>query len=167
MLEKLNERERLMLFLLLGVALLAAIFFGGTRVAAVRKKISKDVAKARTQVVQMERLRTAIQSLPTAKSLPDMNRFIEQTTSLMNRHELNASDIRNRMDTSSRTEDVMIVELSFSGAQLHPIMRFLHDVEYGGAINARVGSLIFRKPLPRREIYDVRLSLTIRRPKEK
>lgn len=166
MLDKLSQRERLMLIGLLGVGLLGLVFFGGRKVMELRQKISKDVISARERVVKMEKLKNDILSLPSAKSFPDKDNFLAQATSLMTKHGLKATNRRSRVDTS-RTEEIIIVELAFTGTPLQPVIKFLHDVEYGKVVNAQVGGLVFRKPLPKREIYDVKVSLMIRKPKEK
>ncbi len=165
MFDKLNDRERL--FIVFGVAifLLLGLIFLGKKIGDMRARISEDVAAAREETAKIIRLRDAINNLPSPQSLPDMNQFISQTSQLMEKHSLQAADIRNRTESTARKEEMLIVELTFNGVGLREIIKFLHDVEFGGKVNARVGNLVFRKPLPQREIYDVKISLEIIKPK--
>ncbi|MBI3396462.1 MAG: hypothetical protein HY042_11545 [Spirochaetia bacterium] len=165
MLDQLNPRERMFVFALIALVALGAIFVMGMKIADMRSQITNDVALAREETVRMARLRDAISAMPSPQSLPDMNQFISQTQSVMEGLKLNAADIRNRQESTSRKEDLLIVELTFNGVSLKDIVKLMHEVEYAGKVHAKVGSLVFRKPLPNREIYDVKVTLEIIKPK--
>ena len=165
MLEQLNERERIFVLGGVGFLVLIGLLFGMFYIQELRGRISDDVARSRENVNRIQRLRDDIRSLPSRGSLPDMNRFLSMTETLLTQHQLKPQNIRNRVESKKR-EELMVVDLSFNGVPLTGIMNFIYDIEYGNRIPAcTVGNAIFRKPLPNRDIYDIKISLVISRPK--
>jgi len=165
MLEKLNPRERLFVFGGGGLLVVMLIVFAGVQISKKRAGIEEDVVRAREDVAKITKLRDDINSLPSPQSLPDMNAFIATTTSLLEKYNLKPQDIRERPDTSSRTEELLVLEISLNAVALKDVISFLHDVEYGRQVNAIVGGLVFRKSLPGREVYDTKITLVIHKPK--
>ncbi len=165
MLEKFDERERLFLVIGLGFVLVMVLGFAVFKIGDMRARIGEDVATSRNNVNKVQRLRDDIAALPSRGSLPDMNRFLSMTETLLTQHQLKPQNIRNRTE-AKKNEEQMVVDLSFNGVPMVGIMNFLYDIEYGQRIEgARVGSTIFRKPLPNRDIYDIKITLVISRPK--
>lgn len=165
MLEQLEDRERLFLLGGLTFVVLLGLIFGLFQIRGMRARIAEDVARSRENVGKIQRLHDDIRSMGSTGALPDMNRFLSMTETLLGQHQLKPQNIRNRVETK-KTEELMIVDLSFNGVPLRGIMNFIYDIEYGKRIPAcRVGNSIFRKPLPNRDIYDIKISLMISRPK--
>ncbi len=165
MLDQLNPRERL--FVMAGGFLLGLliVIFLGYKISQMRGGIAQRVAQERENVLKIGRLKDDINSLPSPQSLPDMNEFISQTNALLEKYKMKPQDLRERTDTSSRTEEMLVNEISLNGVALKDIIGFIHDIEYGKRVNASIGGLIFRKSLPGKEIYDVKITLVIRKPK--
>ncbi len=166
MLEKLNPRERLFIVGGGGFLLLMLLLFLGVKVKEQRDNIRQSVQEARDDVTHMQRLVADIRSMPAGGPLPDENELQTRTTQVLEGMKLTMQNIRSRKETPSPREEQIIVEITFAGVSLKDIINFLHAVEYSKQIPARVGVLEFRKPLAQREIYDVRLTLVVTRPKK-
>ena len=167
MFERLNERERLIVVGGGGILLLVVLILASFKIGQMRQDIRDLVAQRRDEVSKMKRIRDDLNALPQADTGWDVTRLLTATTNLLKEHNLEPQEVRDRTESGSRTENVMIVEVSLSGAQLQSVLDFIYDVEYGNKIPARIGTLTFRKPLPNREMYDVKLSLMIRTPKDR
>ena len=166
MLEKLNPRERLLIVAFGGTLLLLLLGFIGLKVKEQRDTIRQSVGEARDDVTRMSRLVADIKGMPAGGPLPDENEFLAKTTQLLESMKFTPQNIRSRKENPTRTEEQIIVEMTFAGVSLKDAINFLHAVEYGKQIPARVGVLEFRKPLAQREIYDMRITLVITRPKK-
>ncbi len=166
MLDKLNPRERIMVLVLVGVGLVAGLYFVGKKIGDMRAKITKRVAAARKNARKIERIRDTISRLPRAKALDTKLQLMTKASQLAREHDLKSSDIRDRVEKTRRVERVR-VEMTFNSVPLAKIMKFIHSVEQEKRINARIGSLVFRRSLPSKEVYDVSLSLMIEKPRER
>lgn len=165
MLEKMNPRERLMVLGLAGLLGFVALLFLALKIQEQRQSIRESVNTAAANVQRIKRLRDAINAMPSSAPLPDENQFLTQTTALLDRLKLSPQNIRSHKDSPSRDQEQIAVELTFAGIALKDALAFLHAVEFGREVPARVGNLEFRKPLPNREIYDMRIQLVIVRQK--
>jgi len=165
MLEKLNPRERLFVVSGVGALLSLVLIFVGVKIYDQRQFIRESVLKERENVQIITRMRDDIRAMPSSGPLPDENEFLSKTQALLDRLKFTPQNIRPHKENVSANEEQLVVELTFSGVALKDALEFLHAVEYSREIPARVASLEFRKPLPQREIYDMRISLVITRPR--
>jgi len=165
-LEKMTPRERLLVQGFFVFLLIVALFYMIRMITSRRDQLHEEALLSGQKVEKMLRLERQISSLPPAKEIPDRNQLKAQVFSLLDKNGLKG-DIQDGLESVSRTEEILIENISINGTPLHPVVNFLYDIEYGGSINATIGNFQFRKPLPDREIYDVKISVTVRRPKGK
>lgn len=165
-LEKLNPRERLFLQ---GLVIFLLILGAGSILRVVvrsRSALHEEAMLSGQRVAQMLRVEKQIVSLPAEKEIPDMNLLKSRVFALLEKYNLKG-DIKDSVQSLSRSEELMSVNISINGTPLQPVISFLYEIEYGGAINATIGDFQFTKPLPERDIYDVRISVGVRRPRGK
>lgn len=162
--ERLNPRERIIVMAGGLVLFLLLVFFIIKFVIIRRSELSDAVIQAREDFNRIQRLKEDIQQLPAARNIPDVNRMKSLIFTRMEKHGIRA-DIRDRVETVSRTEERLVVDLNFKGLPLKNLIDFLHDVEFGGGLNLQVGRFTIQRSLPDREIYDGTISLTTIRPK--
>ncbi|MBL8022213.1 MAG: hypothetical protein JNM27_21235 [Leptospirales bacterium] len=165
MLEKMNPRERLMVLGLAGLLGLVALLFLAMKIQEQRESIRDSVNQAAADVQRIKRLRDDIIAMPSSAPLPDENEFLTKTQALLDRLKFTPQNIRSHKDNPSRDQEQIVVELTFAGVALKDAIAFLHAVEFGREVPARIGNFEFRKPLPNREIYDMRIQLVITRQK--
>ncbi len=165
MLDKLNPRERLLLTGLIALLAVGVLVLGGRKIREMRAKKSEDVGGFRDMLSQITNIRDTIRELPEAPPPPDKTQLVAAASQLAEKHKLKAQDIRDRDETTPRYIQVH-VELTFNGVPLRNVLEFIHDVEYGRQIAARVSRLVFRRSLPTKEVYDVNLTLSAQKPRE-
>ncbi|MCE9600124.1 MAG: hypothetical protein K8S54_19345 [Spirochaetia bacterium] len=165
MLEKMNPRERLFVLGAAGLVGFAILLFLAIKIQEQRESIRESVHKAADDVQRIKRLREDINAMPGSAPLPDENEFLSKTQALLDRLKFTPQNIRSHKDNPSRDQEQIVVEMTFAGVALKDALAFLHAVEFAREVPARVANLEFRKPLPNREIYDMRIQLVITRQK--
>ncbi len=163
---RLNPRERLLILgagAFLSALLLTYLFhFIITR----RIEMREEAGRIRGDYARLLRMKALIQELPRGAEAPDANQLKALLYTKVEKAGLKA-DIRDHLESLSRTEEMIVVDINFTGASMKSIFDLLYEVEYGGGVPARVGRCTIRRALPDREIYDGNISLQSIRVKEK
>jgi hypothetical protein len=129
-----------------------------------RADLRKQLTQARRDVKTMVKLRDEIQSMSATGTIPDQNQLLTIVTQALQDRNLNASSIRDGIEKVGRNEEKIVVEINFSGIPLEPLFGLLYDLEYKQTNGITVGDLMIRKPMPGREIYDVKLKVYVLQP---
>lgn len=163
MMEKLNEREKLFVIGGVAVILITGLVYGIIYILNQRQTIRDSVFETREQVAAMVRLKSAIQSMPAGQSAPEKSRFLQSVNTLLEKHNLTYSSMRERKEKADgrRGAEVTLLEINFNGIQLQSLIQFLYDVEVRKQTGGRVYRLDIVQPLPGVEKYDVNLSIGI------
>ena len=165
MFDKLNAREKLFVLGGGGFLVLAALVFAGRFLFQQRGHLTGGVQDARQQLARLYRIKEDLEKLPAPRNIPNVNALKASVSVRLEKNGLQNSDIRERVERVSKSEERLIVEISIKGAPLKSIIDFLYDVEVSHSVPMSVGKLQIRKPLPEREIYDVNISLAVSRPR--
>lgn len=164
MLDKLTQREKNFVFGAAAIILLALIFILFQFIFNKRSKIRSEAAGITADIQKMIRLEKQIASLPAQQNLPDKNQLKSQIYNALEKNGLKGT-IKDREESISRDEMLIIVDIDINGVTLNPVIDFLYDVEYGNLVSADIGKYSFRRPLPDRELYDVNISIYSKRSK--
>ena len=164
MLDKLNPRERI--FVVYGGGILAALllFYAVTFIISKRFELRDESSRAIQDIQKMSRLETQIASLPPEQNIPDLNQLKSQIFNVLEKNGLKG-DISDRTESISKKEELIIVNISINGVQFSPVMDFIYDIEYGQSVKGEIGKLSFNRPLADRELYDVKISVMVKRPR--
>lgn len=166
MLEKLNEREKLMVF---GLALFLAILFVYMLLKQVDNwKIKKieDISNYRSNVALISRIHSDITELPAPKSVPDKTELMAILSTLSAQYNLKPSSIRDKVE-SQKKFDKINVELDYNRVSLQNIINLLYEIENGNKVTAGIDDFRFRRSLPTQEVYDVKIKVYVKQPKAK
>lgn len=160
MLDKLEPRERLLLFV--GAALIAVmgLFVFGRMVAGMRKRVSEDVAARRAAVQQMIRLRDNISGLKAAREQPNRSQFVADVNNLLSQYGLNASAF-NEKQQSAPGRTIYVISMTLRAVSLEALLKYLHAVEYGRRVPASVENIRINRAVSGKEVYDVNLTLSM------
>lgn len=164
MLDKLEPRERLFIFLASGALIVFLcgwfLFFLGSQ----RTKVHKMVIESHDAVETARRLKVQIDSMAPAKQVEDKNQFMGTISRLL---ESNNLKIRNMKDEKPQNSGGFVnypINISINGANLYDLVNFLHTVEY--KTPAQIRNLVINKQLSAKETYDVKIVLSISLPRE-
>ena len=166
MLEKLNPRERLLLIYIGGSAAVLILIYLAVLLITKRFELRDESSKAIQNIHKMSRLERQIASLPPMQNVPDLNQLKSQIFNALEKNGLKGN-ISDRTESISKKEEMLIVNININGVQFSSVMDFVYDIEYGRGINASIGKLTFNRPLAERELYDVKISVYVRKPRKK
>lgn len=163
MLEKLEPRERLMLTGLLVFLVLILLGFIVSRIVNFRQDKNETAELYRGHVGRMARIRNTLQNLPPAPKLPDKTEMAEKAEALARKQNLQSPDIKSDNIRTVKYERVE-VKIRFHGEPLQNILKFVHEVEFGNSLHARVGEFDFSRAVSAKEVYDASLTLYVQKP---
>ncbi len=167
MLQRLNPRERVLLFLVLILITLLIIFYSFQFFSKKKKEFSEEIQKSRNQLQRLIRIKENIANIPKVPNLPDRNQFLNLVSQKLQELQLTPNSIRDREEKIGKdTYKMIIIDLSFNGISLQKLFQFLYEMEYNQR-GIKVREIMIRKPLPGRDIFDVRLSIYVQKLDEK
>lgn len=157
--EKLNQRERFLLSLTLFFLFIVVIVFMIRFISQKRSELKQSIEKSRMELQTLIRLRDNIASIPNISNLPNRNELLTLITQKLQQLQLSPNNIRDREEKSGNKKIVM-VELSFNGINLKKLFEFIYEIEYNQN-GIKINELLIRKPLPGRDIFDVRINIYV------
>lgn len=157
--DKLNQRERLLLSFTLVFVFLVGIIFMGRLISQKRSELKQNIEKTRQELQMLIRLRDNIASIPNISNLPNRNELLTIITQKLQELQITPNNIRDREEKSGNKK-IVIVELSFNGINLQKLFQFIYDIEYNRN-GIKINELLIRKPLPGRDIFDVRMNIYV------
>ena len=160
MLDKLNDRERLMVIVAGGGLFLFLIGYGLFFVVKQRASLRTEVAQERQNLQRMQEMSLLIRGLPSGQKVPDEDQLMAQMRQVV---------ANQNMETSSSThrkgDQVVTVSVNFNNVALPNLLQLLYDIEINGAVPARVSELHVSR-VYEKERYDVRLTVEVQRPND-
>lgn len=163
--DKLNQREKLLLILTLFILILLGLTLLIQSLSKKREETRQNLEKARQDLQTLIRLKNQIQSIPGIDDVPGKNELLTLITGKLEEMQLSPNSIRDREETVGKSgAKVVFVDMSFNGISLHKLWKFLYEIEYSRR-GIRIKELVIRKPLPGRDIFDVRLTVFVEQAK--
>ncbi len=159
--EKLNQREKILLTLVSIFLFILFLFFIYKFISKRKLELEQNLQKTRRELQTLISLKETINSIPQVPNIPSRNEFLSLITTRLQEHKLNPSNIRDREEQIGKNQNkVIFIELSFNGVLLEQLLPFIHQIE-NEQKGIKVKELLIRKPLPGRDIFDIRLSLYV------
>lgn len=167
MLQKLNPREKVLLFVVIILITILLFFYSFQIISKKRREVIEGIRKSRNELQTILRIKENISNIPKISNLPDKNQFLNLVSQKLQEIQLTPSSIRDREEKIGKDSSKMIIiDLSFNGISLQKLIQFLYEMEYNQR-GIKVREIIIRKPLPGRDIFDVRLSIYVQKNDEK
>jgi hypothetical protein len=158
---KLNQRERILLMVssFLVFILLSAFLF--RMIAKKRSELRLSLERSRSELQTIIRLKDSISSIPNVGTIPNRNQFLTLVTQKLQELKLTPNNIRDREERIGKgNSNMIIIDLSFNGIDLQKLFQFVYEIEYNQK-GIKIKELLIRKPLPGRDIFDVRMSIYV------
>ncbi|MEQ9362930.1 MAG: type II secretion system protein GspM [Leptospirales bacterium] len=166
MLDKLEPRERVLLFAGAAVIAVVLLFVFGRTVSRMRERVSEDVAARRAAVQQMIRLRDNITGLKAPTTPPNRSQFVANVNNLLSQYGLNASAF-NEKEQSAPGRTIYVISMTLRSVSLEALLKYLHAVEYGRRVPASVENIRINRAVSGKEVYDINLTLSLSVPNQK
>ena len=166
MLDKLNDRERM--FVVVGglVAALAILIMGVVTILRHRATLREEVQTARQDLQKIREMGQLIQRLPSGQQAPTEGQLKKQLRQMIESQGLQRSSMNSNVSQVSKGQEKVQVDITFNSEKLVDIFQFLYQVEVAGAVSARVEDLQITRPYSEKEVYDVRIKVTVQRPSQ-
>ncbi|MBI38367.1 MAG: hypothetical protein CMF59_02115 [Leptospiraceae bacterium] len=166
MLDKLNDRERM--FVVVGglVAALAILIMGVVTILRHRATLREEVQTARQDLQKIREMGQLIQRLPSGQQAPTEEQLKNQLRQMIESQGLQRSSMNSNVSQVSKGQEKVQVDITFNSEKLVDIFQFLYQVEVAGAVSARVEDLQITRPYSEKEVYDVRIKVTVQRPSQ-
>jgi general secretion pathway protein M len=164
MLNKLDERERLILFGGVGFLILLLFLNIVNSLYQFRVELSQQVIETRSNFTALEK---AIQDYNYYRSLKSgddekISDIYAKLDTIMLRYSL-----KDRVQTMKDTNSMILknynrttIDITFRSVPLQDIFKLIYDVEMNKQINSKIDYISFRKPIAGKEVYDVNLKLS-------
>ncbi|GIX43552.1 MAG: hypothetical protein KatS3mg129_3285 [Leptospiraceae bacterium] len=158
---KLNQRERFLLILAAAFVLILTIILLFQIIAKKRKELRLSIERSRSELQTLIRLKEDISSIPSVRTLPNRNQLLTLVTQKLQELQVTPNNIRDREERIGKGNSKMIIiDLSFNGVNLQKLFQFIYELEYNQS-GVKIKELLIRKPLPGRDIFDVRMSIYV------
>lgn len=163
MLEKLNQREKFLLGITLVFIFSIVVFLAFRLIKKKKEEISEETLKLQNDLQTLQRLKENIASIPKIADIPDKNQFLNLVSQKLQELQLTPNNIRDREEKIGKGNSKMIlIDLSFNSIPLPKLFQFLYEIEFNQK-GIKVREILIRKPLPGRDIFDVRLSIYVQK----
>jgi len=158
---KLNQRERMLLMVSSFLVLILLSVFLFRMIAKKRSELRLSLERSRSELQTIIRLKDSISSIPNVGTIPNRNQFLTLVTQKLQELKLAPNNIRDREERIGKGNSKMIIiDLSFNGIDLQKLFQFVYEIEYNQK-GIKIKELLIRKPLPGRDIFDVRMSIYV------
>jgi type II secretory pathway component PulM len=165
MLDKLEPRERLLVFVGAGLIAIVLLVLLGGRVRSMRERVSEEVAARRAAVQQMVRLRNSIAGLKAPSTPPNRTEFVANVNNLLSQYGLNASAF-NEKEQSAPGRTIYVISMTLRAVNLEDLIKYLHAVEYSRRVPAVIENIRINRAVSGKEVYDVNVTLSLSVPRE-
>lgn len=163
MLEKLNQREKFLVAVALILVFSIFIFIAFRLIKKKKEEIIEETLRLQNELQILQRLKENIASIPKVSDIPDKNQFLNLVSQKLQEMQLTPNNIRDREEKIGKGNSKMIlIDLSFNSIPLPKLFQFLYEIEYNQK-GIKVREILIRKPLPGRDIFDVRLSIYVQK----
>jgi len=126
-----------------------------------RSELRLSLERSRSELQTIIRLKDSISSIPNVGTIPNRNQFLTLVTQKLQELKLTPNNIRDREERIGKGNSKMIIiDLSFNGIDLQKLFQFVYEIEYNQK-GIKIKELLIRKPLPGRDIFDVRMSIYV------
>jgi hypothetical protein len=158
---KLNQRERMLLMVSSFLVFILLSIFLFRMIAKKRSELRLSLERSRSELQTIIRLKDSISSIPNVGTIPNRNQFLTLVTQKLQELKLTPNNIRDREERIGKGNSKMIIiDLSFNGIDLQKLFQFVYEIEYNQK-GIKIKELLIRKPLPGRDIFDVRMSIYV------
>jgi hypothetical protein len=158
---KLNQRERMLLMVSSFLVFILLSVFLFRMIAKKRSELRLSLERSRSELQTIIRLKDSISSIPNVGTIPNRNQFLTLITQKLQELKLTPNNIRDREERIGKGNSKMIIiDLSFNGIDLQKLFQFVYEIEYNQK-GIKIKELLIRKPLPGRDIFDVRMSIYV------
>jgi hypothetical protein len=158
---KLNQRERMLLMVSSFLVFILLSVFLFRMIAKKRSELRLSLERSRSELQTIIRLKDSISSIPNVGTIPNRNQFLTLVTQKLQELKLTPNNIRDREERIGKGNSKMIIiDLSFNGIDLQKLFQFVYEIEYNQK-GIKIKELLIRKPLPGRDIFDVRMSIYV------
>ncbi len=154
--EKLEARERILLFFCGLIVILLVIFLGLGKLYSFRSDLAKEVQYSTDVLQRLQYLKTQILSLEPATDLPEKNQFFTDVNNTLKRYQLKPVSIN-----EAEKSKVYKITIRMQSVQMQNLLNFLYDMEHGTKLPISVSSLQMRPSISKKELYDVNLSVSL------
>jgi hypothetical protein len=158
---KLNQRERILLMVASFLVFILLTVFLFRMIAKKRSELRLSLERSRSELQTIIRLKDNISSIPNVGTIPNRNQFLTLVTQKLQELKLTPNNIRDREERIGKgNSNMIIIDLSFNGIDLQKLFQFVYEIEYNQK-GVKIKELLIRKPLPGRDIFDVRMSIYV------
>ncbi|MCX7809714.1 MAG: hypothetical protein N2247_02275 [Leptospiraceae bacterium] len=158
---KLNQRERMLLMVSSFLVFILLSVFLFRMIAKKRSELRLSLERSRSELQTIIRLKDSISSIPNVGTIPNRNQFLTLVTQKLQELKLTPNNIRDREERIGKgNSNMIIIDLSFNGIDLQKLFQFVYEIEYNQK-GIKIKELLIRKPLPGRDIFDVRMSIYV------
>jgi len=158
---KLNQRERMLLMVSSFLVFILLSVFLFRMIAKKRSELRLSLERSRSELQTIIRLKDSISSIPNVGTIPNRNQFLTLVTQKLQELKLTPNNIRDREERIGKgNSNMIIIDLSFNGIDLQKLFQFVYEIEYNQK-GIKIKELLVRKPLPGRDIFDVRMSIYV------
>jgi len=158
---KLNQRERILLMVSSFLVFILLSVFLFRMIAKKRSELRLSLERSRSELQTIIRLKDSISSIPNVGTIPNRNQFLTLVTQKLQELKLTPNNIRDREERIGKgNSNMIIIDLSFNGIDLQKLFQFVYEIEYNQK-GIKIKELLIRKPLPGRDIFDVRMSIYV------
>jgi hypothetical protein len=158
---KLNQRERILLMVASFLVFILLTVFLFRMIAKKRSELRLSLERSRSELQTIIRLKDSISSIPNVGTIPNRNQFLTLVTQKLQELKLTPNNIRDREERIGKgNSNMIIIDLSFNGIDLQKLFQFVYEIEYNQK-GIKIKELLIRKPLPGRDIFDVRMSIYV------
>jgi hypothetical protein len=158
---KLNQRERILLMVASFLVFILLSVFLFRMIAKKRSELRLSLERSRSELQTIIRLKDSISSIPNVGTIPNRNQFLTLVTQKLQELKLTPNNIRDREERIGKgNSNMIIIDLSFNGIDLQKLFQFVYEIEYNQK-GIKIKELLIRKPLPGRDIFDVRMSIYV------
>lgn len=165
MLDRLNDRERLLVFgsgafvALLGIYTILSLFVD------LRNKLTEEIYETRSQATQLDRIireYNYLRSLQSGGSEEDVSVMYSKLDQILVRYNLKDKVQTMKDSTTIIRKDYskIQIDVSFRSVLLQDVIKMIYDIEKNKQVQAKVDYLTFRKPFAEKEVYDINLKVS-------
>ncbi|TGL57430.1 hypothetical protein EHQ58_14175 [Leptospira ognonensis] len=165
MLDRLNDRERLLVFgsgafvALLGIYTILSLFVD------LRNKLTEEIYETRSQATQLDRIireYNYLRSLQSGGSEEDVSVMYSKLDQILVRYNLKdkVQTMKDSTTTIRKDYSKIQIDVSFRSVLLQDVIKMIYDIEKNKQVQAKVDYLTFRKPFAEKEVYDINLKVS-------
>ncbi|MDZ4726737.1 MAG: hypothetical protein SH817_11310 [Leptospira sp.] len=165
MLDRLNDRERILVFGAITLVSILGIYTILSLFVDLRNKLTEEIYETRSQATQLDRIireYNYLRSLQTGGSEEDVSVMYSKLDQIMVRYNLK-DKVQTMKDSNTvirKDYNKITIDVSFRSVLLQDVIKMIYDIEKNKQVQAKVDYLTFRKPFAEKEVYDINLKIS-------